>query len=54
MEKVKPDFKKIAELYVLVENETISKTEKENFKIYDMKNGIIRIDIDTKPKKKTV
>ena len=47
---MKTDFKKIEDMYKLIEDEIISKGEKENFKIYDMKNGVIRIDIK-KPKK---
>jgi len=42
---MKIDFNKMEQLYELVKQGVMQKAEGGGFKIYDMKNGTIRIDI---------
>lgn len=42
---MKVDFEQMAKLYELIQQGVMQKAEGEGFKVYDMKNGVIRIDI---------
>ncbi|WP_427340929.1 hypothetical protein [Caloranaerobacter sp. DY30410] len=42
---MKINFEQMAKLYELIKQGVMQKAEGEGFKIYDMKNGTIRIDI---------
>jgi len=45
---MKIDFNAIEKLYEIIKQGIMDKGEGEGFKIYNMKNGIIRIDIKIK------